>query len=90
MVWHAVADRQPAEEIGAAARAMLDDGLYKRSPVPDYNLAFHVSPDLPAGLPHERLPRVTVKDEYHRRSTTIPTWSAGSCRSWKQHSAKQL
>jgi len=40
---------QPAEEIGAGARAMLDDGLYKRFPVPDYNLAFHVSPDLPAG-----------------------------------------
>jgi hippurate hydrolase len=40
---------QPAEEIGAGARAMLDDGLYERFPVPDYNLAFHVSPDLPAG-----------------------------------------
>jgi amidohydrolase len=40
---------QPAEEIGAGARAMLADGLYTRFPVPDYNLAFHVSPDLPAG-----------------------------------------
>jgi hippurate hydrolase len=40
---------QPAEEIGAGARAMLEDGLYERFPVPDYNLAFHVSPDLPAG-----------------------------------------
>jgi len=40
---------QPAEEIGVGARAMLDDGLYARFPVPDYNLAFHVSPDLPAG-----------------------------------------
>jgi len=40
---------QPAEEIGAGARAMLADGLYDRFPIPDYNLAFHVSPDLPAG-----------------------------------------
>jgi len=40
---------QPAEEIGIGARAMLEDGLYERFPVPDYNLAFHVSPDLPAG-----------------------------------------
>jgi amidohydrolase len=40
---------EPAEEIGAGARAMLGDGLYERFPVPDYNLAFHVSPDLPAG-----------------------------------------
>jgi amidohydrolase len=40
---------QPAEEIGAGARAMLEDGLYERFPVPEYNLAFHVSPDLPAG-----------------------------------------
>ncbi|MGD2136960.1 MAG: amidohydrolase [Gammaproteobacteria bacterium] len=40
---------QPAEEIGAGARAMLADGLYDRFPVPDFNLAYHVSPDLPAG-----------------------------------------
>jgi hippurate hydrolase len=40
---------QPAEEIGAGSRAMIADGLYNRFPVPDYNLAFHVSPDLPAG-----------------------------------------
>ncbi len=40
---------QPAEEIGAGAKAMIADGLYDRFPVPDYNPAFHVSPDLPAG-----------------------------------------
>ena len=40
---------QPAEEIGAGARAMLANGLYEQFPVPDYNLAFHVSPELPAG-----------------------------------------
>src|SRR5262249_46157899 len=32
---------QPAEEIGAGARAMLADGLFKRFPRPDYCLALH-------------------------------------------------
>lgn len=40
---------QPAEERGAGARLMLLDGLYKRFPKPDYNLALHVNSALPAG-----------------------------------------
>ncbi len=32
---------QPAEEIGAGARLMLEDGLFKRFPKPDYCLALH-------------------------------------------------
>jgi amidohydrolase len=40
---------QPAEEKGAGAKAMLEDGLFTRFPVPDYGLALHVAPDLPAG-----------------------------------------
>jgi amidohydrolase len=40
---------QPAEEKGAGARAMLDDGLFKRFKKPDYALALHVSADDPAG-----------------------------------------
>lgn len=32
---------QPAEEIGLGARMMLQDGLYKRFPKPDYCLALH-------------------------------------------------
>ena len=40
---------QPAEERGAGARAMLADGLFTRFPRPDYNLALHVSAELPAG-----------------------------------------
>lgn len=40
---------QPAEEKGAGAKAMLDDGLYTRFPVPDYVLALHVAADLPTG-----------------------------------------
>ncbi len=40
---------QPAEEIGLGAEAMINDGLYSRFPVPDYNLALHVSADAPSG-----------------------------------------
>lgn len=40
---------QPAEEKGGGARAMLADGLFTRFPRPDYALALHVSPTLPAG-----------------------------------------
>ncbi|WP_427451270.1 amidohydrolase [Litorimonas sp. WD9-15] len=34
---------QPAEEIGLGALAMLEDGLYKEHPKPDYVLATHTS-----------------------------------------------
>ncbi len=40
---------QPAEERISGARDMLEDGLYKRFPKPDYALAFHVSANTPAG-----------------------------------------
>ena len=40
---------QPAEEIGAGARAMLADGLYTRFPKPDFALALHTWSQLPAG-----------------------------------------
>ncbi|MEZ6242263.1 MAG: amidohydrolase [Phycisphaerales bacterium] len=40
---------QPAEERGAGAKAMLEDGLFERFARPDYNLALHVSSDHPAG-----------------------------------------
>jgi amidohydrolase len=40
---------QPAEEIGAGARAMIKDGLYTRFPKPDFAIAFHDSASLPAG-----------------------------------------
>ncbi len=39
---------QPAEEYGAGARAMLDDGILGRYPKPDIVLGQHVTP-LPAG-----------------------------------------
>jgi amidohydrolase len=40
---------QPAEEIGAGARAMLDDGLFARFPRPDYAVALHLASDVPTG-----------------------------------------
>jgi amidohydrolase len=40
---------QPAEEIVAGAKAMLDDGLYTRFPKPDVAITFHDDAMLPAG-----------------------------------------
>lgn len=40
---------QPAEERLFGARAMLDDGLYRRFPKPDYALGFHVANDVATG-----------------------------------------
>jgi hippurate hydrolase len=41
---------QPAEEVVAGAKAMLDDGLYKKFPKPDYALALHSDPLKPVGV----------------------------------------
>jgi amidohydrolase len=40
---------QPAEEVGAGARLMLQDGLFKRFPKPDYCLALHSDPQVEVG-----------------------------------------
>lgn len=40
---------QPAEEIGAGAKMMLDAGLYEKFGVPNYGIGLHSSPTLPAG-----------------------------------------
>jgi hippurate hydrolase len=40
---------QPGEEVGYGAKQMLAEGLFERFPLPDYNIAMHVSADLPAG-----------------------------------------
>jgi hippurate hydrolase len=40
---------QPAEEIGAGARMMLEAGLFKKFPRPDYALALHCAANLPYG-----------------------------------------
>ena len=41
---------QPAEEVVAGARAMLDEGLYKKFGKPDYALALHADPLKPVGV----------------------------------------
>ncbi len=40
---------QPSEETGSGARAMVADGIFSRFPRPDYALALHVDPNIPAG-----------------------------------------
>lgn len=40
---------QPAEEIGAGSKLMLDAGLYEKFGVPDYGIGLHCSPTIPAG-----------------------------------------
>jgi hippurate hydrolase len=40
---------QPAEEVGAGARKMLEDGLFKNFPRPDYCLALHCDSFRPHG-----------------------------------------
>src|SRR6202046_2354876 len=41
---------QPAEEIGAGAQAMLDDGLFARTGIPDLVLGQHVTPEDPGSV----------------------------------------
>jgi amidohydrolase len=50
--WHGtlVFVGQPAEEIGAGARLMVQDGLFKRFPKPDYCLALHCDARYPYGV----------------------------------------
>ena len=52
---------QPAEETAAGAKAMIDDGLFRRFPKPDYVLAFHVKSSLTAG-------KVAYKEGYTHAS----------------------
>lgn len=40
---------QPGEELGVGALAMIEDGLFEKIPVPDYNIALHVTGSAPAG-----------------------------------------
>ncbi|WP_442792744.1 M20 metallopeptidase family protein [Pseudoalteromonas sp. T1lg76] len=48
---------QPAEEVGAGAKAMLNEGLFSQFAKPDHILALHVSASVPAG-------KVALKPEY--------------------------
>ncbi|HCC71775.1 MAG TPA: amidohydrolase [Bacteroidales bacterium] len=44
-----IAIAQQAEEVSGGAIKMIEDGLFRKFPVPDYALAYHVNPELPAG-----------------------------------------
>jgi amidohydrolase len=44
-----IALAQPAEEGSLGAQSVITDGLFKRFPVPDYALCYHVSAELAAG-----------------------------------------
>lgn len=44
-----VAIAQPSEEARGGSIVMIEDGLFKRFPKPDYILAYHVSAELPSG-----------------------------------------
>lgn len=48
---------QPAEERNGGAKNMLEAGLYKKFPKPDYVVALHAAPNVPAG-------KIGVKAEY--------------------------
>ncbi|WP_247664803.1 amidohydrolase [Pseudoalteromonas sp. MMG010] len=48
---------QPAEEVGAGAKAMLKEGLFSKYAKPDHIVALHVSANVPAG-------KVALKNEY--------------------------
>ncbi len=48
---------QPAEERNGGAKAMLEAGLFSKFPKPDYVLALHAAPNVPAG-------KIGVKSEY--------------------------
>ncbi|WP_282697154.1 M20/M25/M40 family metallo-hydrolase [Streptomyces sp. CC208A] len=48
---------QPAEEIGAGAQAMVDDGLFDQTGKPDIVLGQHVGPFPPARSAAMRAPR---------------------------------
>lgn len=39
---------QQAEEQSGGANAMIEEGLFRQFPVPDYAMAFHISPELPS------------------------------------------
>ena len=48
---------QPAEERNGGAKKMLDDGLFQKFGKPDYIIALHAAPNVPAG-------KIGIKSEY--------------------------
>src|SRR3546814_12460901 len=64
---------QPAEEPLSGARAMLDDGLFKRFPKPDFGFAAHVT-NLPAGVVAIKAgPSSSASDSYRSEERRVGT-----------------
>jgi len=55
---------QPAEEIGAGARAMLDDGLFDKTGVPDLVLGQHVIPQDPGSVLYRSGPFLAAAESW--------------------------
>ncbi|HEX4090760.1 MAG TPA: amidohydrolase [Trebonia sp.] len=55
---------QPAEEIGAGAQAMLDDGLFARTAVPDLVLGQHVIPQDPGSVLYRSGPFLAAAESW--------------------------
>lgn len=53
---------QPAEEIGAGAKLMIDNGLYETFGTPDYGLGLHCSPTIESG-------KIGITDGYTMANT---------------------
>ncbi|MCI0684730.1 MAG: M20/M25/M40 family metallo-hydrolase [Gemmataceae bacterium] len=77
---------QPAEEIGAGARAMLDAGLFTKFPRPEYGLALHCDGRYPHGTVNWRAGRcrrtsIRWTSSSAARGATAPRRTSRSIRS---------
>ncbi len=81
--WHGtiVFVAQPAEEIGAGARALLKDGLYDRFGKPNFALGFHDKADVPTG-------HIAVTGRLHVRKCRFSRCDRSRCR-WARRLSTQ-
>ena len=83
---------QPAEEGGGGARRMVEDGLFKRFPKPDYGFALHVGPGpygyrlLQAGR-HQFDIRQPVRSPSTAKAATARGRTSRSTRSWRRRTS---
>ena len=87
---------QPAEETGEGAQDMVDDGLFKKVPVPDVALAQHLLPGIagtvrtrsgPFMSAAARPPRACARPAH--RSSSAATSSSGSVVAWARCQARR-
>src|SRR3546814_17016076 len=70
----------PAEEPLSGARAMLDDGLFKRFPKPDFGFAAHVT-NLPAGVVAIKAGPSSSASDSRSEERRVGTECVSTCRS---------